>query len=270
VCSVSGSTVSFDGVGVCVVDANQAAKGNYAAAPQAQQRLTIDRARLTVTADDQSRRFGVANPPLTATITGFVKGETLKTSGVGGSPGCTTAGTAGSPGGKYPIECGKGTLSAAHYSFRFADGTLTVTYTRTISGTHLGKLVVGAGQSVLVAPGARLLGPLLVEHGGGLVIDDAEFAGPFRSAGAVAIRVCNTRIVGPTWVTDTNGPVVFGDDGPRPCGGNKLTGPVRLTGNNAGIEFNGNTVWGPVTITGNTGPVNASRNTFKGPATIQP
>jgi hypothetical protein len=63
---------------------------------------------------------------------------------------------------------------------------------------------------------------------------------------------------------------VFGDDGPRPCGGNKLTGPVRLTGNNAGIEFNGNTVWGPVWITGNTGPVHVAQNVIKGPSTIQP
>jgi hypothetical protein len=261
--------VSFDGVGQCVIDANQAGKGNYAAAPQVQQRLTVDRARLTVTADDQSRRFGVANAPLTATITGFVKGETLNTSGVSGSAACTTTATAASPGGKYPVECAKGTLSAAHYSFRFADGTLTVTYTRTISGTHLGELVVAAGQSVLVAPGARVVGPVLVERGGALVMQDAEFAGLLRSAGAVALRVCKSKILGATWVTDTSGPVVFGDDGPQPCAGNTFAAAVRLTGN-GGVEFNGNTVWGLVWIMGNTGPVHAARNTIKGLATIQP
>ena len=33
-------------------------------------------ALLTVTADHQSRLFGSANPPLTATITGFAPGQT--------------------------------------------------------------------------------------------------------------------------------------------------------------------------------------------------
>jgi hypothetical protein len=90
-----------------------------------------------------------------------------------------------------------------------------------------------------------------------------------RSAGAVALRVCKSKILGATWVTDTSGPVIFGDDGPQPCAGNTFAAAVRLTGN-GGVEFNGNTVWGLVWIMGNTGPVHAVRNTIKGLATIQP
>ena len=48
--------------------------------------MTISKAALTVTADDQSRAYGAANPALTATITGFKNGEILATSGVTGSP----------------------------------------------------------------------------------------------------------------------------------------------------------------------------------------
>src|SRR4029078_8648630 len=36
VCSISGSTVSFIGVGTCVIDANQAGDASYNAAPQGQ------------------------------------------------------------------------------------------------------------------------------------------------------------------------------------------------------------------------------------------
>jgi len=41
VCSISGSTVSFIGVGTCVIDANQAGNANYNAAPQAQQSFAV-------------------------------------------------------------------------------------------------------------------------------------------------------------------------------------------------------------------------------------
>src|SRR5262249_47795646 len=47
--------------------------------------LAITKAHLTVTADDKSKTYGDANPALTATLSGFVGGETLATSGVAGS-----------------------------------------------------------------------------------------------------------------------------------------------------------------------------------------
>jgi hypothetical protein len=41
VCSISGSTVTFDNPGTCVIDANQAGGARYQAAPQAQQTVTV-------------------------------------------------------------------------------------------------------------------------------------------------------------------------------------------------------------------------------------
>ena len=41
VCAISGSTVSFTGLGTCVIDANQAGNTNYAAAPQAHQSFAV-------------------------------------------------------------------------------------------------------------------------------------------------------------------------------------------------------------------------------------
>jgi len=41
VCTVSGTTVTFAAAGTCVIDANQAGTGSYAAAPQVQQTITV-------------------------------------------------------------------------------------------------------------------------------------------------------------------------------------------------------------------------------------
>ncbi|HVT19110.1 MAG TPA: Ig-like domain-containing protein [Thermoanaerobaculia bacterium] len=49
VCSISGSTVSFIGVGTCVIDANQAGNANYNAAPQAQQSFGVAKGDQTIT-----------------------------------------------------------------------------------------------------------------------------------------------------------------------------------------------------------------------------
>ena len=43
-CSLSGGTVSFTGVGLCVIDANQAGNASYLAAPQAKQSINIAKA----------------------------------------------------------------------------------------------------------------------------------------------------------------------------------------------------------------------------------
>ncbi|HET9407547.1 MAG TPA: Ig-like domain repeat protein [Candidatus Sulfotelmatobacter sp.] len=91
--------------------------------------LTINKAHLTVTADDQSRFYGDANPSLTATITGFVNNETLSTSGVTGIAYCTTSATPASPvsGSPYAITCTQGSLAASNYDFtNFVAGKLTV------------------------------------------------------------------------------------------------------------------------------------------------
>jgi MBG domain (YGX type) len=99
---------------------------NYASAT-ARVLLTVDRATLTVTADDTSRSYGVADPAFSASFRGFVNGETLATSGVTGSPSLTSPATAGSAPGAYAITSGAGSLAGANYDFTFVNGTLTVT-----------------------------------------------------------------------------------------------------------------------------------------------
>jgi hypothetical protein len=99
------------------------AGGNYTGS--ATNTLTIAQATLNVTADNQSRAYGLANPPLTVSYSGFVNGE--DTNVLSGSPALSTTAVTESPAGTYPITITQGTLDSANYSFNFGNGTLTVT-----------------------------------------------------------------------------------------------------------------------------------------------
>jgi hypothetical protein len=102
-------------------------QGGTAALPGGQ---AVNKAHLTVTADPQSRLYGQSNPTFTATISGFVNGETLATSGVTGSASLSTNATPTSPvsGSPYAITTAIGTLAASNYDFpTLVNGTLSVT-----------------------------------------------------------------------------------------------------------------------------------------------
>ena len=86
--------------------------------------MTVTNATLTVTADDQSRLYGDANPTLSASFSGFVNGDTASV--LSGAPTLTTSATASSAVGTYTITATAGSLAAANYSFSFVAGTLTV------------------------------------------------------------------------------------------------------------------------------------------------
>ena len=89
-------------------------------------RLHITQAHLTVTADDKSRTYGAADPIFTATISGFVNGDTDR--GVTGSASFSGTGpssTGTTTVGDYVITLAAGTLNATNYDFTpFIDGTL--------------------------------------------------------------------------------------------------------------------------------------------------
>ncbi len=63
VCSIAGSTVSFIGVGTCVIDANQAGDANYNAAPQAQQSFAVGKADQTISFTSTAPGGAVVNGP---------------------------------------------------------------------------------------------------------------------------------------------------------------------------------------------------------------
>jgi len=85
---------------------------------------------LTVTADNQSKVYGASVPTLTASITGFVNGETAASIGLTGTPDLSTTSTTNSPvtGSPFTITVTNGTLSGVtNYQFVFVNGLLTVT-----------------------------------------------------------------------------------------------------------------------------------------------
>jgi hypothetical protein len=122
---LSASKLTITGVGTIVVTAKQAGNAVYAEA-EATRSITVDRARLTVTANNQSMKQGAAVPALTYKMTGFVNGD-IQAKATTGQPKLKTTATSSSVPGSYPIEVAAGTLKAKDYSFTYVNGTLTVT-----------------------------------------------------------------------------------------------------------------------------------------------
>jgi len=127
-----GMAITVTVSGLTLTGANAA---DYTLAPLAGLTADITPATLTVSAVNNSKTYGLPNPPLTASYSGFVNGE-----GPGvliGTPGLSTGATVNSPPGPYDITVGAGTLSAANYVFNFINGTLTVVATPQLSGIFL-------------------------------------------------------------------------------------------------------------------------------------
>lgn len=121
VATIVSGNIHITGAGTATITASQASDGFYPAA-SAGRTLTVDKAPLTIKADNQTKIEGEALPVFTVTYTGFVYGETsavLLTPAV-----AVTAATAASPAGTYPITVSGAT--AANYSITHVNGVLTV------------------------------------------------------------------------------------------------------------------------------------------------
>ena len=115
------------GEGPHTITAEYSGHGIYTASASSALAQVVNKAVLTVTANNVFRPTGIANlDPLPYKITGFQNAETLATSGVFGAPVLTTAAVIESPVGTYPITCALGDLEAVNYSFTLVNGTLTV------------------------------------------------------------------------------------------------------------------------------------------------
>jgi len=216
--------------------------------------VTVGPATLTVTANNVSKAFGAAVPTLTATISGFVNGQTLATSGVTGQALCTTTATTTSPGGTYPITCSLGTLAAANYTFTFVPGTLTVTFSQKLVCNYFGQLTINSGQSVLVPPGCYLIGDIDVNPGGSLDAEGAIVGGSVSFLSGGTLRFCSTTVVSVLYATGAANRVVMGD-GTSSCPGDTVVGLVTLNGNTAGVSLQKADMLAGVSIASNAGGV---------------
>jgi len=77
VCSVSGSLVTFVGLGTCVIKANQAGQGYYLAAPTATQSFTVGKASTTLITSSRATQWKVLDGLVTfdATLTSEITGQ---------------------------------------------------------------------------------------------------------------------------------------------------------------------------------------------------
>ena len=121
IASINGSTVTILKAGSTTITAHQAASGNYEEA-SATTELVVNKALLTVTADNASRSYGEENPALTFSYSGFVNGE--NESVLTNLPTVTCEATAESPAGSYDIVVSGG--AAENYTLRYVNGTLSV------------------------------------------------------------------------------------------------------------------------------------------------
>ncbi|HNV30918.1 MAG TPA: MBG domain-containing protein, partial [Cyclobacteriaceae bacterium] len=120
--TASTAATTTSSVGVYPINVSGGADNNYNFA-YVTGSLTINKATLTATADNQTRLFGTPNPPLTITYSGFLNNDTVLDLDV--PPSISTSATISSPVGGYPIVPSGG--NDTNYSFTYVQGTLSVT-----------------------------------------------------------------------------------------------------------------------------------------------
>ncbi len=119
----ASGTVLIVGAGTVNITANQAGNVTYAAAPPVIRQLTINKASLTIQADNQTSTYGdIALPAFTASYTGFENGEdeSVLTNPVM----LSSAAMAGADAGSYPIFAAGAT--ADNYQIIHLFGNLTI------------------------------------------------------------------------------------------------------------------------------------------------
>ena len=208
--AVLGGTLSYGGTSQGATNA-----GSYAITPAGltssnyaitfvNGALTINKAPLTVTANNASKTYGDANPSLSTTVSGFVNGETLATSGVAGTGAATTTATTSTGAGTATITAGVGSLTAANYDFsNWVNGTLTInkapltvtannasktygdanpTLSTTVSGFVNGETlatsgVAGSGSATTTATTTTAVGTAVITAGvGSLTASNYDFS----------------------------------------------------------------------------------------------
>ncbi|MBD1394155.1 MBG domain-containing protein [Mucilaginibacter glaciei] len=144
VATIVNNKVHLIGAGTTTITASQAGDANYTAATPVQQPLVVNKAILTVTANDIIKTEAKDNPSLTLTYDGFVNGQdtTILTK----KPVAQTTVVTGTAVGVYPITVSGG--DAANYSFNYVAGKLTVFPVPVI--TSVGSTTIVKGGSVVL------------------------------------------------------------------------------------------------------------------------
>jgi len=295
---VTGNKIKINGAGICKVTATApsgAGPNNttYSAASVTQS-FNIAPAPLTVTAGNLTVAYGQAIPSLANdyTITGYVNGESSAVLN-GTKPALSTAATSSSAPGPYPITVSTGSLAAANYTFRFVNGTLTISFTGSVppsgtacngaySGTFKGNLTVSKGQTCILVGGGTT--GSITGTGGNIVLNGAtigsnvtiQSGGSFNIGPSTTIkgnltiqslpksttanRLCGSAITGSVVYQSDGAPVVIGD-GTASCTANTIGGSLQVSSNPAAVTIYGNKISGSIQIQSNSGATVVNGNT---------
>jgi len=224
--TLSGSTLTITGAGSVTVTASQAGNATYAAATPVPQTLTVNKASLTVTANNASMVYGQPVPSFTYTITGFVNGDTSAV--VSGTATETTTATSASPVGNYAITFSTESLAAANYTFTYVNGTLAISAaTQTITFNALSPVTYGVAPITLTATAssglpvsyavtgpATVSGSTLTITGAGSVTVTASQAGNTNYAAATPVQRTLTVNKPSLTVTANNASMISGQPVP--------------------------------------------------------
>ncbi len=199
VSSAATFTLTKPAAGTSALAASYAGDTGFSAS-SATGSLTVNQASLTVTADNQQKLVGQANPALTFTPTGLVGGDTAATAFTT-PPSCVTTAVPNSPVGTYPITC-SGAV-APNYTVAYSPGVLTVNAAPdlTISKTHSGNFSqgqTGATYSIAVTNvgGAATAGTVTVVDALPAGLAATAMSGPGWTC-SVATLTCTTAAVAP-------------------------------------------------------------------------
>jgi len=201
--------------------------------------LTIAVAAITVTADNQSRGYGAANPTLTTSCSGFVNGDDASV--ISGAPVLSVSADTNSPVGTYTIGATTGSLSATNYAFTLVNGSLDVTQV---------NLTVTANAGSKTYDGQAYSGGNGVSYAGFVNAEDASVLGGTlsysgTSQGAIA---AGSFVITPGGLTSGNYAISFVNGtltvtAATPVAINKPTllgdGSIQLTfaGGDAGVNY---------------------------------
>ncbi len=120
-CSLNYTPTTPVGTSV-LITCSAASTGSYSVDTTTTAALTVTKAPLTVTADAKSVTYGSAAPAYTATVSGFVNGQSVSV--LSSLPTCSSAYTSATGAGSVAITCSGG--SASNYALSYVAGTLTV------------------------------------------------------------------------------------------------------------------------------------------------
>ena len=138
--TISGSTLTFTGAGAVTVEAYTNVSGSYGSGSLTAN-INVNKAALSVTANNATRVYGAANPTFTGTYSGAVNGDTFTVSG-------STTATTTSAVGTYPITPTAAGANLSDYTVTTTNGTLTVSVATSKTTLAASDSAVIAGQPV--------------------------------------------------------------------------------------------------------------------------